>query len=289
MAMKFVDSLFPLLDEPGDGGGGGGTGDEKPGGADNDGAGKPGAADPLNAGAGKPGAAPDKPAEDPRIKGILADLQKERKARQDYERRTTEAEGRYEAERRRVLALAGVNPKSKEDEDNDAVRARLRQLAPEAFSLSKEDIEDLKALRAEAAELREATAHTWRQHAAGMLDAAVSEVGKALGGTLTERQTQRIQRAYAQEAETNPEFLERHTKGDKTLITEFVKAFVEDFIEPARRNNLQTEIGRQRRVPSSRDRSVATQGGKALNFNDQKAVEDAMVQSFRQHGGEFGS
>lgn len=76
MAMKFVDTLFPLLDEAGDGGGGGGTGEENPGGAGNEGAGKPGAADSQNAGAGKPGAAPDKPAEDPRIKGILADLQK---------------------------------------------------------------------------------------------------------------------------------------------------------------------------------------------------------------------
>ena len=289
MAMKFVDTLFPLLDEAGDGGGGGGTGEENPGGAGNEGAGKPGAADSQNAGAGKPGAAPDKPAEDPRIKGILADLQKERKSRQELERRVADGDSRYEAERRRVLALAGVNPKSKEDLDNDAVRERLRQLAPEAFSLSKEEIEDLKALRAEAAELRAATAHTWKQHAVGMLDAAVSEVGKLYGGTLTDRQKTRIQRAYAQEAENSPEFLERHERGDKTLITDFVKTFAEDFIEPARRNNLQTEIGRQRRVPSSRDRSVATTGGKALDFKDDKAVGDAMVEAYRRHGGEFGS
>ncbi len=43
-----------------------------------------------------------------------------------------------------------------------------------------------------------------------------------------------------------------------------------------------------RSVPGGRDRSVAGPGGKPVNLNDQKQFEDAIVDSFKRHGGRFG-
>jgi hypothetical protein len=93
-----------------------------------------------------------------------------------------------------------------------------------------------------------------------MLDSAVAGMQKALGGDLTDRQRGRLEKAYFQEAQTNPEFLARHEAGDPKLVEEFVKEFVEDFVEPGRRKALADEQSRMRRVPSSRDRSVVGAG-----------------------------
>jgi hypothetical protein len=221
-------------------------------------------------------------------RGILADIQKERKARQQYEQQVTALTAERDQERRRVQALAGVNPQSADDVEANAVRQRFGQLFPGLAKLTDQQIEKLLSVAERADGLDEATSHHWQTHGRHMLDSLTAEASKVIGGTLTARQSTRLKQAYVQEAENNPEFLARHEQGDPTLITEFIKDWNEDWFEPARRKVTQTEVDRQRRVPSGRDRSVASQGGKKLDYNDPKAVEQALVDSFKAHGGAFG-
>ena len=123
-----------------------------------------------------------------------------------------------------------------------------------------------------------------------MLDSVIDGVLQKVGGDdLTARQKKAIVRYYVGEAESDETFLTRHEQGDPTLVDEVVKAILEDWYEPARRSVTATEVQRtNRRVPRGADRSVGTTGKKKLDFKDQKAVEDAMVESFRSHGGQFG-
>jgi hypothetical protein len=120
-----------------------------------------------------------------------------------------------------------------------------------------------------------------------MVDSLVKEVSDAVGGDLNERQIRSLSRAYVAEAESNPEFLQRHQRGDRTLIAEFAKQWMDDWFEPARRRATADAVNGNRRVPSGRDRTVQTTPPKAVNFKDAKSVEDAMVESFRSHGGRF--
>jgi len=143
-------------------------------------------------------------------------------------------------------------------------------------------------MRGQAASFREETTARWSRHGEQMLGSVVDAISKELGGTLTDRQTNRIKQAYVAEAEANPEFLARHEKGDPKLIAEFVKNFSEDFFEPMRRKAVAAESTRMRGVPSGRDRSVATVGGKKIDFGNSKSVEDAMWESFKSHGGSVG-
>lgn len=236
-----------------------------------------------------PPAAGARPAEDPRIAGMLADLQKERKSRQAFETQVTERNAELALERRRIQALTGVNPRSAEETDNEAIRARLQAvMGPDFGSLSKEELAELRELKTQAAELKAENARRWESHGTRMLDSTVEAVAKEMGGTLTERQQNRIKRAYVQEAESNPAFLARHEAGDPKLVGEFVKDFMEDFFEPARRSAMKTENDRLRNVPGSRDRSVVTSGGKKVDFSNDKSFGDALVDSFRKHGGAFG-
>ncbi len=220
-----------------------------------------------------------------RIAGITSDLQKERKARQQYESDLKAARAELETGNKRIRALAGVETKSEAQVEDEAVKARLEALGYP--SLTKEDLEAIRELRATQSNLTETTQHYWVQHGRQMVSGVVAEVEKELGGKLTDRQAKRIAAEYAREAESNPDFLDRHEKGDKTLIAEFAKQLSEDWFEPARRKVTQQESQRFRPVPSGKDRGIVTHGEKKIDVNDSKAVEDFLVKGFRERNGEF--
>lgn len=291
MLKNFVVRLLELpylLDNPGDGGAGGGDGKPDGGtpGAVNDGKPQSGEGADGKPGGGKPA---EKPAEDPRIRGMLADIAKERKARQAAEKERDDRRAELEQERRRVQALAGVNPKSKEEEDEAAIRARLEHYYPYLKDLTADDIKAMRESQARLKGMEDATANTWRAHGQKMLDSVTDGVQKALGGKLSERQINRIQAAYVEEAKADPKFLQRHEAGDPKLIQEFVTGWMEDFVEPGKRQALAAEVARRPRVPGGKDRSIVGAGEKPIDVKDDKAVEDLLVKAFRDKGGQFGA
>lgn len=234
----------------------------------------------------RPGA-DQNPGNDDRSRGLIADLQKERQARQRLEQQFHELQGHLDAERRRIQALAGVTPQSPEEQELEAVRARVVQLFPVLAKLDEEQLDQLLSLNERAGGFEEVAQNHWERHGRTMLSSLQSKVAEELGTDLSDRQQKALARAYVAEAETNPEFLKRHEAGDQTLIEEFAKQWVEDWFEPARKTVVTSEVNRMRRVPSGRDRSVQTTPPKKIDFKDAKAVEDAMVESFRSHGGRF--
>ena len=290
IAGQMLFLMLPLLSPEGDGGGGGGEG-EKPG-AGGDSA-KPGSEQkPENtdgAAGAKPGAGGKQvPAEDPRTAGILKDLQGERTKRQTLETQIKQAQADLEREQKRVRALSGLENKSPEEADEEAIRIALEKRFPALKKLTPDAVDRLLGFAERADGLEESNLRQWINHATKMLDGVIDGVSKEVGGDLTDRQKSRLQMAYLHEAQSNPEFLARHEAGDPKLVAEFVKDFIADWFEPARRKVTQLEQQRQRRVPGARDRSVPGAGGKKVNLSDDKEFGDAVIASYRGHGGEFG-
>lgn len=237
----------------------------------------------------RPGAAKES-GDDARQRGILADLQKERQARQQLEKRLQEHErARSEQDRRIREAVIGEKP---EEAEARQVREALYQLSPRLAKLdqlSDEQFEGLLNSIGVAETVEQSELRGWTKHGRQMLDSVSEKVAEKLGGDLSERQRKALGRFYVGEAEADPAFLQRHEAGDPKLIEEVAQQFLEDWFEPARRSVTQTEVNRtSRRVPSGKDRGVVTQGKKKIDFKDPKAVEDAMVESYRSHGGQFG-
>lgn len=220
-----------------------------------------------------------------RVKGLTADLQKERKARQDYERDLAAARAEVASERKRVQALAGLEPKSETEAEEEQIRARLKALG--VPFLSKEDLELIREAKQNAENARQTNEHYWGQHARTMVGGLYEAVEKDLGGKLSPRQQQTVLREYVSAIENDPTLVERHEKGDKTLIAEIAKQISEDWFEPARRKFTQQESQRFRPVPSGKDRGIVTHGEKKIDVNDPKAVEDLLVKGFRERNGEF--
>lgn len=231
---------------------------------------------------------PDKSGEDARTKGLLADLQKERKARQELEARVKQREADYEREQKRVRALAGVDPVNPEEAEAAEIRARFAKLYPDLAGLTKEDIEAIRDLRSQSGELQAAVQNHWDRHVQVVFGQLEDFVSEAIGADLTDRQRRTLRTAYANQAQSDPEFAAAYEQGDVSHLEQFAKDFVEDWFKPAQRKVTAAALGQTRRVPNGRDRSVLQQPDKKIDVSDPKAVEDVLVAGFKARGGEFG-
>jgi hypothetical protein len=218
-------------------------------------------------------------------------ISEESTKRQEAERKYQETQARLDQEIRRVQALAGVNPQDPQEAEVEKVRAALTKIFPGLERLSDQQFLDrLTSVADRDQDMQQAVENHWTTHGRQMLDTLEEEVSNALGGDLSDRQKKRLADAYINEIKDNPELIARHEKGDRALIQQFAKDFLDDWYKPAQRQVTNQQVNRviTRRTPNGRDSRAVTQGKPKIDFNDPKAVEDAMVQSYQDHGGTFG-
>lgn len=275
--------MEPLWDDPGAGSGGGA------GASGNAGAGASGANNGPASGAGSAGSSGASTQyrieDDPRYKGTIADLQKERAQRQALAAEKQRYETELEQARRQVAALTGVRTPSKEEADLDAVKERLVSMFPVLAKLSDEQVDKLLEVGERGDALEQASQQTWVRHGKQMLGNAYVGIEKELGSALSDRQKAQVNALYVARAERDKEFLARHDAGDPKLTEEFVKEFLEDWFEPVRRKTTAAEAGRFRPVPGAKERTMPMVGEKPIDVTDDKAVADFLAKS-RQ--GRFG-
>lgn len=220
--------------------------------------------------------------------GVLRDLQSERTKRQQFERQFTESQAQIADLNRRIQALAGVTPKSAEEQDVEVIRAQFAKLYPHLAGLSPEAIEQMNEAAKAQQSLQQTANHIWMMHGQQMVNSVSEIVSGKLGGELSERQARALTLAYIKRAETDPEFLARHEQGDPKLVQEFAQEWLEDWFEPARRSVTTQAVNRSRPVPSGRGSATVTTGKPKIDYKNEKAVEDAAVAAFLEHGGSFG-
>jgi len=218
------------------------------------------------------------------------------------EKRARDAEVALEQERKRTRALAGVenvDPKTAEAEE---IKSALYKMFPQLETLEGLSKEQLQQVLAAATTAQSTSRASWERHALGMLNDLDTEAAEKLGTEkLTATQQKNLRRAYRDEAvqamaarqeqldrherntlETLPgdtDFVARHERGDKTLLKEFVKAFLDDWYEPARRSVTTQQARRQMRpVPrGERTRTAIAQGAPNINYNDPDAFKKALM------------
>lgn len=227
-------------------------------------------------------------AEAERQRGMLADLQKERRARQAIETERESLRAQLAAEQKRVRFLAGAEPQSEDEAQHAAIRAQFAKVFPGLAKLTDAQIEKFTALVEKGDNLDAAANHQWQMHSRNMLGQLSAELSEAIGGEPTERQSKAVAQAFANLCESDEATRLRYESGDPKLIKEFVAQWKEDWYDTARRQVTADTVNRQRRVPNGRDRSaVGSAGIKKIDFNNPKSVEDAMVEAYRSHGGGF--
>lgn len=226
-------------------------------------------------------------------KAFIADLQKERRARQALEQQSNTYKTQYETEQKRVRALSGVDPLNPAEAEAAEVRARFKQVVPreqllEMLGLDEDDIQSLKGSKAQQERQAELETQHWDRHGREMLGILTKEVLAELGGDkLTERQNRSLISSFVQACNDNPELRVRYERGDTTVFKEFTQEWAEDWLKPAQRKAAATEVGRRQPLPSGKDRSMPVSNGKKIDVTDDKAVEDFLAAGYRERGGRF--
>ncbi len=225
--------------------------------------------------------------------------------RQTLEQQLTAVKADLEREQKRVRAALGVDPANPQAEEQAEVEealtkilekkypglAALQRLKPEQFDAIIQG-----AMAGQSAQ--DAAADTQRDAA---FESCYSEAAKLLRKDgLSDRQKRSVREAFATEFRAamqdraakresgqgidNNDFVGRYLRNDKTLFSEFVKAYLDDWYEDARRNVTATTVRRNNRpVPSGgRGEAVVTAATKHdLTTNDgfKKALTEARAAS----------
>ena len=233
-------------------------------------------------------------------------LNEESGKRTALETRAAEAERRAELNEQRLRIAMGLEVVKPEDKEANEVREALLKTYPKLALLEKLDEEQLERVLGAADSAEQATKAQWARHTAGMLDNLTEEATDLLGvDKLSDAQTKRLHRAFREEAREQAiaraaaaknndstydfqnDFVSRYERGDKKLLTEFAKAFVDEWGIPVRRAANASALSRQGRPTprGGRERTPLTQGPPKIDYNDDNAFKAAMI-SGRNGGGE---
>lgn len=218
------------------------------------------------------------------------------------ETRAVKAEQERDSERARVRALAGVDPQDPAAAQTEEIRTAIQAMFPQLKALESLTPEQLQEVMDAAQSARTTARATWERHSAGMLANLHEDVADQLGvEKLTPTQGARLEAAYREDAlasvqarqaalqrgerrsletlPTDQDFLARHERGDKALIAEFAKAYLEDWFTPAKRQVSAGAVQRNSRpVPrGERTRQAVTQGPPSIDYNDKTAFKAAMI------------
>jgi len=228
-------------------------------------------------------------------RGLIGETQKERQARQRLEGELTSLRSQHELAQKRIQSLAGINPKSDQESEDEAIRQAFADKFPDLASLTKEDIEALRNVGTQTASLKASQDAMWKKHTIQVLGSIHTKVAERLNADvkdITERQKSSLRREYLAFIEENQyagkDYISRHEDGDESLFDEFVDAYMKDWEDPIRRKVTSTEINRSRPLPSGKGRSIATSGATKIDFTNEKNVQDAAVDAFLSGGGRFG-
>lgn len=217
--------------------------------------------------------------------------------RTNVEKERDTYKGQIEELQRKLRVAMGVENEDPKEKDRAEIQAALEEMYPGLKAFGRLSADQLAQVLA-AAEAAQGTAQNhWQRHADMMLSDAFEQVTEALGvQELTPSQKRRIHSAYKEEAaaafaerkraheageqkDFSNDFISRHERGDKTLIKEFVKAFLDDFVEPARKSATQQALRRNTRpVPrGERTRTPVTSRVPEVDFNNDDAFKQALI------------
>lgn len=228
-------------------------------------------------------------------KGLIGETQKERQARQRLEAEVTTLRSQHEQAQKRIQALAGVNPKSDQEAEDEAIRQAFAQKFPHLANLTPEDVQAIRDMQQNNLSLKASTDAMWKKHTTQVMNSIHAKVAERLNSDvkdLSDRQKATLRREYISFIEENQlagkDYVGRHEDADDALFDEFVDAYLKEWENPIRRSVTSTEIGPRRPLPSGKGRSLATTGVKKIDFNNETSVQDAAVESFLSRGGAFG-
>lgn len=235
-------------------------------------------------------------------------LSEETGKRTEAEKQRDQLKTALELAEKRTRALAGLDPKDPQAEERAEIKnvltSLLKEILPGLEDISQLKPGELKQALGAASSGATAAQQYHARHRDDMYTRVESEAVKTLGvEKLSERQTRSIRNAFRDEfAEAyqkrealvearreseidENDFVGRYLKGDPQLIVEFVKNYLGDWVDSARRQATANTVRRQGRpVPSGgRGETVITKALPDADLSTDEGFKKAIVAA-RQAG-----
>lgn len=206
--------------------------------------------------------------------------------------------------RTRLGQAFGVNAPSDADREVAEAREALFKVFPNLKVLEKLDPEKFDQLMNGVETAQSSAKAQWDRHAGQVIASLETEVASNLGvEKLSATQAKNLTRAFREEArdcaiararakqsgepyDASNDFITRYENGDPTLIKEFAKAFLGDWVEVGKRMGAADVTRRQSRpVPrGERSRQAIAQGPPKIDYTDEAAFKKALTDA-RNAGG----
>ncbi len=221
------------------------------------------------------------------------------------EQKAAQLEREIEIERNRIRALAGVNPKDPKAEEAAEVERVLGEILERRYPgiavLQKLNPQQFAQILDQANSASSAATQYYDRQRDEMFGKVEGETAKSLGvEKLSERQAKQLRAAFgdafresyvkrerlAEQGRQNEidenDFVGRYLRGDAALITEFVKDYLSDWVDSARRQVAQSTVRRQARpVPNGgRGETVVTKMPE-VDYSDEKKFSEALLAARR--------
>ena len=214
------------------------------------------------------------------------------------------AEARYEEAQRRVAALSGVQTPNPQDEKVAQSREALMTLFPQLRKFENLTDEQLDRVLQTPEYVERANANdvqNWTRHGRQQLGVLHNDIATAIGAeTLTDDQKADVGESFkswfkatvGKELEATggeqSKTLQRYEDGDQTLINEFSKRYIANWITPARRQVTAQQTARvNQRVPNSGGRAQVTGVKKPETFKSLDERMDYAAELYKERGGSF--
>jgi hypothetical protein len=201
--------------------------------------------------------------------------------------KTTEAALRaeLEAERRKVLALSGVQPKSEQDVELEATRKVLEKMYPGLAKLSDaEFVKKLEGSISAAESLQANTEQYWTNQGARSFRELEDFAKKELGGDLTPRGKRALRAAFIDYVQSDEDASRAYVEQDPEVVSRFWEEYKKTFIDPVRRTNNANLMERQNRlrVPRGGGSAPHVPAPKKPDFKNEDDVHNSAWEAIKQ-------
>lgn len=254
------------------------------------------AAKPADAQGQQPASATARPAQQPDTRQYFDPKQHVPRSRLDEvsgkaQRREAELSGLLDQERKRVLALSGVTPQSKEEQEFEQARAVLERIYPGLKKLSDADfVKKLEASTGAVEQLQANTDQHWTNQGVRAFRELEDFAKKELNGELTPRGQRALRAAFIDYIQSDEQAAAAYVENDPDVIKGFWEEYRKSFIDPVRRASGAAQINRgdRLRLPRGGGSAPNAPAPKKVDFKDEDAVMNAAwetVQARMANGG----
>jgi hypothetical protein len=181
------------------------------------------------------------------------------------------------AERKKVQALSGVTPTSKEDEEWEAARTLLEKKYPGLAMLSDAQIvTKLQKIFDTSESIQANSDQQWQNQGIRSFKELEALAAKELKADLSPRGKRALRAAFIDYVQSDEEAGERYVTGDTDLIKEFWLDYQKSFIDPVRRsqNASVVERGSRLRMPRGGNSAANVPAVKKPDYTNEDSVHN---------------